>query len=306
MNNITSVVIELWDFVVPPLLKLALAIGLLAWLARPVYQEVLNRLRDAAVKIRDNIETHPLVKSLGLEKLFPAVGLFILILVIYAGNEVILGIGWRLPIDIVTTQPASLLHLTSVERLVLLWSQHPDLEFWDIPAALDSDLHTLVLTHGKDILSNVQYWEKTSAAVTRWFYAVKFLIVFSTILCGIQIRRNLDPGKAVKRTFIAILVLSSALVLLCGQMLYCQNQLLTAKESLLVAALPSKDLKPTVVANLKEKLKKIEMTQGQRSWWEVRFVDSYSWITGIKYLAGYSLYNERMQNRTERAVPSAR
>jgi hypothetical protein len=303
MDNITSAVKELWEFLVPPLFKVAVAIGLLAWLARPVFKGLLSRARDAAEKVRSDAETHPLVKSLGLEKLIPAVGLFMIVLVIYAGNELILGIGWGLPIDIVTIQPASLLHHTSEERLLLLWSQHPDAEFWDLPAALESDLHALTFSHSRDILSNVQHWEKTSAAVARWFYTGKFLLAFSILLCIIQLRRKLNPGMAVRRTIVAILVLSAALVFLSGQILYCHNQLLAAKYGVLAAALPSKDLQPTAMANLKDKLEKLEISQGKRSWWEVRFVDYYAWMTGVKYLTGYSLYNERKQNRTEQGVP---
>jgi hypothetical protein len=299
MNNITSTVKELWDFLVPALLKMAIAIGLFAWLARPVFQGLLSRMRNAVVRVRGDAETDPLVKSLGLEKLIPVVGLFMIVFVVYAGNEIILGIGWRLPIDIVTTQPASLLHHTPEERLLLLWSRHPDAEFWDLPAALESDLYTLTLTHSKEVLSNVENWEKTSAAVRRWFYTAKFLIALSIVLCIIQIRLKLNPGKTIRRTLIAILVLSCALVLLCGQMLYCENQLLAAKYGILVAALPSKVIQPAVMANLKDKLKVFEMVEGQRSWWDVRFVDTYSWMTGVKYLAGYSLYNEQRRNKAE-------
>jgi hypothetical protein len=304
MNNVTSAVEELWGFVVPPLFKVAIAIGLLAWIARPVFQGLLRRARDAAAKVRSDAETFPLVKSMGLEKLMPAVGLFMIVLVIYAGNELILGVGWRLPIDIVTIQPASLLHHTTEERLLLLWSRHPGVEFWELPNALESDLHTLTVTHTQEILSNVRHWEKTSAAFWRWFYTAKFLIAFSILLCIVQIRRRLEPVRAVRRTLIAMLVLTAALVLLTGRILYCHSQLLAAKYSVLVAALPSKDPQPKVMANLKDKLKKIEMSDGQRPWWEVRFVDTYAWMTGLRYLTGESLYTQRTAHeKAEQRAP---
>lgn len=137
--------------------------ALTAWIARPLFVGAIGHLRKAAEKVRGDLKTDPVLKTLGLEKLIPGVVLFLFILAVYAGNALILGIGLRLPFQIKTFQPISLLHHTSKEQLLRLWSQHPDLEFYNLPLALENDLLRLTTTHTSDILSNVKSWEQMFA-----------------------------------------------------------------------------------------------------------------------------------------------
>lgn len=293
MDSITTTVTDLWDFLVPPLVKITLVLGVTALIAKPMLAAAINRIATATERLRNDRKTESLLKSLRLEKIITAVIVFIFVFAIYAGNKLILGIGWCLPFDIITIQPISLLHHTTEERLLTLWAQHPDVEFYNLPLVLDNDLHRLSVSHTPDILSNVNHWEKRSAETTRWFYTVKFLILYVILLCIIAILRSWQSKKAIFRTIVLVLALIVALMSITGRRLYCYNQLLQAKYSIIEAAIPNQDNAKKSEEKLKESLNKVEMTYGDNNWWEIRFIDTYSWKQGFKYLGGGSLYQER-------------
>lgn len=293
MENIATTVTALWEFLVPPIIKVALAVGLVAWIAKPILDKFMQYVATTAGKFTDISKTYPSIKSLGLEKLIPAIAVFIFVFAIYSSNKIMLEIGWRLPISVTTFQPVSLLHHTTEDRLLSLWKLHPEMEFSDLSFALENDLLKLSVSHTSDVLSNVKSWELRSKKTVRWFYTVKFLIAFNLFLCFVAVWKSWEKSKAIRRSFISIVLLLGALTFLTSRQLYNYNQLLQAKYGLLAATLESGNLDPDILDNLQSKIRITEKMYGDDPWWELRFLDTKSWLQGIKYLDGNSIYHER-------------
>ena len=290
LADVRKMVQDAWEFFAPPLIYASVA-ALFFWYL--CGSAPLARLTTGIVNSREVLfssNTTALLEKYSLTALVPLIALFLISVIAYSLTRVVFGLAGLLPLNLITWSGSILESLTHTDSR---WRQY----LARYPGSSTSDLIDYAIAKARlekrdDLLTNVDYWRKSSGHASQLFEFSKFLLVW-TIGCAALSLVLPDATQFTYRrvALMLVVVISFGLVAACRHAFAVQQEAyakLRTARVLLDSEVPSdreeapsKDMAP--VSN--EDFKAWEQMRDQ-PWWRIglRLMESSRMLKFYEYL----------------------
>lgn len=199
MDEITKVVADLWNFLVYPVILLAVILGVILLIALPEpgwYRRLAST--PLAMEWKDE-ENHKLLETYGITKVAPLAVLFVVVFLLYATRAVVQTTGDLLP-GRVTYDPAHvMLHAGDPSTFAAFWATRPGIA---TPRELGDHLADLAdrvrVQDSTSIGANSLRWQEDQARAGERFHATKTILLIATVVLLLRLRVRERRGQRVR------------------------------------------------------------------------------------------------------------
>jgi hypothetical protein len=280
VGDATKGVHDAWQFFFPPTLRLAICLGITAYLGGGPFLKELLGLYPHTLASWNNHDIAATLDQYKLTPLIPVVALFVLAAIAYICNQLVFVTASLLPLGL----------SYSSSQLAADWSRvwffYPEIESFDLlVTVMDFEIQKAQAEGKSELVSGVQNWESESNKQYQHFAFCKFLILW-TIGWMIVIHNCSAPHHwALLRGTLVLLILVVSGAIFFLRNLYAKQQSFSAKVRVmyLLAALNGRN----EISQDHPKWKKItdvitQMRKGDHGWWWFTFLPPIRFISMIE------------------------
>lgn len=280
VGTLTGGISELWAFIWPPVVNLAILVALVQKLAPTCAARLLRQSVSRAGRAVQVFRENQVVQQAGISNLLPALAIFTLLFALYAADKLSYQVGWYLPGHVTWLADAFTADLVSQGLMDEILAAFPN-----VNSAGDLALVVDELAKGSQSADPSggghwvhwdgevarEYWDEQALRYESVIAHVKFYLVFAVALVFVE-RLWCSRQSRVFGPLFIVIVIGVATLGLSGFSLI--SALETSTRNMIVGVRTKFLMDPTpraAVPNLDERIKAITKDRGSAARWSISF-----------------------------------
>lgn len=273
ISDLTQSVRELWNFAWPAAVNLILIISILFYVCPRMRLLLRLQLWGRHKRLLARFKGSEILKLLGVPQMIPFLTLFTVIFILFASQNIALGIGGFLPGGY-SYQPSQLLiNSVSSDELKTLWIQFPQARsFSELSKILDIKYQE-ALSQDSNALGFAHWNEKINQA-SKFISYTKFYAFWAllSLLFAFQLKRY--KLRAFRRTIYVLILSCLIFAFSISSGLHSHTQMVRGKLTVVLAysALNSDMMEPSTeqLNNIESNIEDLD-ENNQGLWWSLKF-----------------------------------